>query len=190
MVANHLVQQQQFATPIQNAKFVTNSANNHTIAHTVNHSTNHTINHGINQQTNHTINHTVNNQSANLMKQSQSTISGSSADHSGQLITVSRLNELVRELDPTVQLDEEVEDTLLSITDDFVENVINGACLMAKHRHVPTVEVKDVQLYLERSFNMWIPGFGTDELRPYKRASLTEAHKQRLALIRRALKKY
>lgn len=37
---------------------------------------------------------------------------------------------------------------------------------------------------------MWIPGFGTDELRPYKRASLTEAHKQRLALIRRALKKY
>ncbi|GLV43257.1 TBP-associated factor 12 [Carabus blaptoides fortunei] len=110
--------------------------------------------------------------------------------HSGQLITVSRLNELVRELDPTVQLDEEVEDTLLSITDDFVENVINGACLMAKHRHVPTVEVKDVQLYLERSFNMWIPGFGTDELRPYKRASLTEAHKQRLALIRRALKKY
>jgi transcription initiation factor TFIID subunit 12 len=37
---------------------------------------------------------------------------------------------------------------------------------------------------------MWIPGFGTDELRPYKRAAVTEAHKQRLALIRKALKKY
>jgi hypothetical protein len=42
----------------------------------------------------------------------------------------------------------------------------------------------------ERSWNMWIPGFGTDELRPYKRAAVTEAHKQRLALIRKALKKY
>ena len=42
----------------------------------------------------------------------------------------------------------------------------------------------------ERHWNMWIPGFGTDELRPYKRATVTEAHKQRLALIRKALKKY
>ena len=25
---------------------------------------------------------------------------------------------------------------------------------------------------------MWVPGFGTDELRPYKKASVTEAHKQ------------
>lgn len=43
---------------------------------------------------------------------------------------------------------------------------------------------------LERNWNMWIPGFGTDELRPYKRATVTEAHKQRLALIRKAIKKY
>lgn len=42
----------------------------------------------------------------------------------------------------------------------------------------------------ERNWNMWIPGFGTDELRPYKRATVTEAHKQRLALIRKAIKKY
>lgn len=45
-------------------------------------------------------------------------------------------------------------------------------------------------LFTERNWNMWIPGFGTDELRPFKRASMTEAHKQRLALIRKALKKY
>ena len=25
---------------------------------------------------------------------------------------------------------------------------------------------------------MWIPGFGAEELRPYKKASTTEAHKQ------------
>lgn len=42
----------------------------------------------------------------------------------------------------------------------------------------------------ERNWHMWIPGFGTEELRPYKRAPTTEAHKQRLALLRKAVKKY
>ena len=28
---------------------------------------------------------------------------------------------------------------------------------------------------------MWIPGFGTEELRPFKRNATTEAHKQRMA---------
>lgn len=103
---------------------------------------------------------------------------------------------------------------LLQIADDFVENTVNAACQLAKHRKVSKVEVKDVQLHLgeyraislgvlqiqcildvfinfsERNWNMWIPGFGTDELRPYKRATVTEAHKQRLALIRKAIKKY
>lgn len=96
----------------------------------------------------------------------------------------------MREIDPTEQLDEDVEEILLQIADDFVENTLNAACTFAKHRKVNKVEVKDVQLYLEHNWNMWIPGFGTDELRPYKRAAVTEAHKQRLALIRKAIKKY
>uniref|UniRef100_A0A8D8D4T4 Transcription initiation factor TFIID subunit 12 n=2 Tax=Culex pipiens TaxID=7175 RepID=A0A8D8D4T4_CULPI len=116
---------------------------------------------------------------------------GSSApDMATQILTKPRLQELVREIDPTEQLDEEVEELLLQIADDFVENTVNAACLLAKHRKVAKVEVRDVQLHLERNWNMWIPGFGTDELRPYKRATVTEAHKQRLALIRKAIKKY
>ncbi|XP_050087024.1 transcription initiation factor TFIID subunit 12 isoform X2 [Anopheles aquasalis] len=114
----------------------------------------------------------------------------SASDGTTQLLTKPRLQELVREIDPTEQLDEEVEELLLQIADDFVENTVNAACLLAKHRKVPKVEVRDVQLHLERNWNMWIPGFGTDELRPYKRATVTEAHKQRLALIRKAIKKY
>ncbi|XP_034949078.1 transcription initiation factor TFIID subunit 12 isoform X1 [Chelonus insularis] len=107
-----------------------------------------------------------------------------------QFLTKSRLQELVKEVDPTEQLDDEVEEMLLQLADDFVETTVNAACLLAKHRHANTVEVKDVQLHLERNWNMWIPGFGTDEVRPYKRATVTEAHKQRLALIRKSVKKY
>ncbi|KYQ55558.1 Transcription initiation factor TFIID subunit 12 [Trachymyrmex zeteki] len=107
-----------------------------------------------------------------------------------QFLTKTRLQDLVREVDPTEQLDEEVEEMLLQLADDFVETTVNAACLLAKHRHANTVEVKDVQLHLGRNWNMWIPGFGTDEVRPYKRATVTEAHKQRLALIRKSIKKY
>ncbi|XP_062554326.1 transcription initiation factor TFIID subunit 12 isoform X2 [Armigeres subalbatus] len=121
---------------------------------------------------------------------SSSGSAGGPPDTATQILTKPRLQELVREIDPTEQLDEEVEELLLQIADDFVENTVNAACLLAKHRKVPKVEVRDVQLHLERNWNMWIPGFGTDELRPYKRATVTEAHKQRLALIRKAIKKY
>lgn len=37
---------------------------------------------------------------------------------------------------------------LLQLADDFVETTVNAACLLAKHRHANTVEVKDVQLHL------------------------------------------
>lgn len=69
-----------------------------------------------------------------------------------QVLTKPRLQELVREIDPTEQLDEEVEELLLQIADDFIENTVNAACLLAKHRKVPKVEVKDVQLHLGKSF--------------------------------------
>ncbi|KAI0209786.1 Transcription initiation factor TFIID subunit 12 [Lamellibrachia satsuma] len=80
-----------------------------------------------------------------------------------------RLQELVKEIDPLEQLDEDVEEMLMQIADDFIDNVVTASCLVAKHRKSNTVEVKDVQLHLERSWNMWIPGFGSEELRPYKK---------------------
>ncbi|CAD6991806.1 transcription initiation factor TFIID subunit 12 isoform X2 [Ceratitis capitata] len=114
----------------------------------------------------------------------------SSAAENQPILTKPRLLELVREVDVTAQLDEDVEELLLQIADDFVEDAVKATCGFAKHRKVSKVEVRDVQLHLERKWNMWIPGFGTDELRPYKRAAITEAHKQRLALIRKTIKKY
>ncbi|XP_041982754.1 transcription initiation factor TFIID subunit 12 [Aricia agestis] len=124
------------------------------------------------------------------MGQSQVGKINQSGDQTTQILSKPRLQELVREVDPTVQLDEEVEEMLLQLADDFIDTTLNASCSLAKHRHAPTVELRDVQLHLERQWNMWIPGFGNDELRPYKRAAVTEAHKQRMALIRKTIKKY
>ncbi|MBN3315021.1 TAF12 factor, partial [Atractosteus spatula] len=95
-----------------------------------------------------------------------------------QVLSKKKLQDLVREIDPNEQLDEDVEEMLLQIADDFIESVVTAACQLARHRKSNTLEVKDVQLHLERQWNMWIPGFGSDEIRPYKKACTTEAHKQ------------
>ncbi len=64
------------------------------------------------------------------------------------------------------------------------------AAQAARHRRAPGIDVRDVQMVLERNWNLWIPGFGGEELRVHRRPALTEAHKSRLALIRKTLKKY
>jgi len=119
-----------------------------------------------------------------------SNIQNMNTHDSTAILTKARLNDLVRDADPTLTLDDEVEEALLAYTDDFVDCVLNSAAMIAKHRHANTIEVKDVQQLLNRNYGIWTPGFGTDELRPYKRTLAAESHKQRLALIRKALKKY
>jgi Transcription initiation factor TFIID subunit A len=37
-------------------------------------------------------------------------------------------------VDPSEQLDEEVEEILLQIADDFIEQTVSQACALAKHR--------------------------------------------------------
>jgi len=41
----------------------------------------------------------------------------------------------------------------------------------------------------EKSWNIRVPGFGSEEIKNNKKTVATEAHKQRLALIRKANKK-
>lgn len=124
-----------------------------------------------------------------IVKSLPSGPAGRSSPEGNQVLSKKKLQDLVREIDPNEQLDEDVEEMLLQIADDFIESVVTAACQLARHRKSNTLEVKDVQLHLERQWNMWIPGYGSDEIRPYKKACTTEAHKQRMALIRKTTKK-
>lgn len=104
-----------------------------------------------------------------------------------------RLQELINEIDPCEQLDEEAEEMILQMADDFIETLVTSSCQIAKHRGSKSLEVRDVQLVLEKNFNMNIPGFGntlTGLNRLKSHSSTTEAHKQRMALIRKTLKKF
>jgi len=106
------------------------------------------------------------------------------------VITRKCLQDLVKQVDPNEQLDEDVEDLLLGYADEFFEQIVEGACTIAAHRKAAAVDVKDLQTYLERNPGIWVPGFGSEEPKGYKRAPTTEAHKQRMALIKKQMKKY
>jgi len=128
-------------------------------------------------------------QQVNLTMPMQNAGSSSSSSSSSQVVTKRKLQDLLHEIDPRETIDDDVEEVLLQIADDFIENVISSSCQIAKNRKSNTLDVKDVQLHLDRNWNMWIPGYGSDDMRPYKKLPSTESHRQRLALIKKALKK-
>lgn len=87
-------------------------------------------------------------QSASPVKPMNTTAPPSSTSDTMQVITKTRMADLVRDIDPNIYMEDEVEELLLNYVDDFVDRVLDGASLIAKHRHVNTIEVKDVQQYL------------------------------------------
>ena len=72
------------------------------------------------------------------------------------------------------------------MADEFVENVISNACTLAKHRKSDRVEVKDVQLHLSKNWNMEVPGYSS--VKPLKKYPQVDAHRQRLAAVKRTKK--
>nr|XP_044986322.1 transcription initiation factor TFIID subunit 12-like [Jaculus jaculus] len=89
---------------------------------------------------------------------------GCLSPENNQVLTKKKLEDLVREVDPNEQLDEDVEEMLLQIADDFIDSVVTAACQLARHRKSSILEVKDVQLHLECHWSMWIAGSGSEEI--------------------------
>ncbi|KAJ7217224.1 transcription initiation factor TFIID subunit A-domain-containing protein [Mycena pura] len=83
----------------------------------------------------------------------------------GDLSMRRTIHDLVASVDPNVKIEPEVEDLLLSIADEFIDSVTNFSCRLAKHRGGEALEVRDLQLHLERNHNIRIPGFASDDTR-------------------------
>ncbi|CAH1762044.1 14150_t:CDS:2 [Entrophospora sp. SA101] len=97
------------------------------------------------------------------------------------IVAKRKIQELVEQIDPRERLEPEVEDLLLDIADEFITSVTSFACRLAKHRKSDTLEVKDLQLHLERNWNIRIPGFASDEIRSVRKPVIAATHQQKLA---------
>ena len=110
-----------------------------------------------------------------------------SIDNGNKLLGKRKLQDLVRQVDPDKRLDPDVEDLLLEIADEFVESVVNFASKLAKHRRSDTLEVKDVQLHLERNWNIRIPSFLPEEVRTIRKTHPTAAFQAKINAIQSAI---
>ncbi|KAI2616863.1 hypothetical protein GGR54DRAFT_609142 [Hypoxylon sp. NC1633] len=63
----------------------------------------------------------------------------------------------------------DVEESVLNVADNFVDNVIHAACRLAKERGSKVLEIRDLQLVIERNYNIRIPGYTSDELRTVRK---------------------
>ncbi|CAF0840123.1 unnamed protein product [Adineta steineri] len=108
------------------------------------------------------------------------TTGAAGGDNERSILDKRAIQELIKEVDPLMQIDEEVEDMLVQIAEEFVDSTLLASCQNAKHRKSNTVEAKDVQLYLERTYSMWVPGFGTEDPKQYKKFLSNDALKASL----------
>lgn len=74
----------------------------------------------------------------------------------------------------------------LQITDDFVDYLITAACRLAKVRGSNTLDVRDIQIVLERQYNIRIPGFSTDEIRTVRRPQPAAGWSQKMMAVQAA----
>lgn len=57
----------------------------------------------------------------------------------------------------------------LNAADAFVDNVTETACRLAAARGSKVLETRDLQMAIERTYNIRIPGYTTDELRTVRK---------------------
>ncbi|KAK1753074.1 hypothetical protein QBC47DRAFT_304634 [Echria macrotheca] len=93
-----------------------------------------------------------------------------------RVLNKKKLDELVRQVcggtaegQEGNMLTPEVEEAVLTLADNFVDDVLHAACRIAKERGSKVLEIRDIQLVLERTYNIRIPGYSSDELRTVRK---------------------
>ncbi|KAJ3047249.1 Transcription initiation factor TFIID subunit 12 [Rhizophlyctis rosea] len=103
------------------------------------------------------------------------------------------LKAMVRQIDADIPMeDRRVPKMVADVLDDFVRDITERACKLAKHRKSDTVEIKDAHLALEMNYDIRVPGFGTDDIPDSRRRGggplrHVGAHQERTKAVRDAL---
>ncbi|CAK7201849.1 Transcription initiation factor TFIID subunit 12 [Sporothrix eucalyptigena] len=110
-----------------------------------------------------------------------------------RVLNKKRLDELVRQVcGGTAEghegnlLQPEVEESVLNLADSFVDSVLHSACRNAKERGSKVLEIRDLQLVLERTYNIRIPGYSSDELRTVRKVQPSMAWITKMSVIQAA----
>ncbi|KAL1843580.1 hypothetical protein VTJ49DRAFT_863 [Mycothermus thermophilus] len=110
-----------------------------------------------------------------------------------RVLNKKRLDELVRQVcGGTAEgqegnlLTPEVEEAVLNMADTFIDTVIAQACRNAKERGSKVLEIRDMQLVLERTFNIRIPGYSSEELRTVRKVQPNSSWIKKMSAVQAA----
>ncbi|PQE19328.1 transcription initiation factor tfiid subunit 12 protein [Rutstroemia sp. NJR-2017a BVV2] len=80
----------------------------------------------------------------------------------------------------------EVEESVLTVADNFVDQVLQAACKNAKERGSNILEIRDIQLTLERGYNIRIPGYASDEIRTVRKIAPSSGWINKMSAVQAA----
>ncbi|KAF2195269.1 hypothetical protein K469DRAFT_7076 [Zopfia rhizophila CBS 207.26] len=109
-----------------------------------------------------------------------------------RVLSKRKLDELVRQVTGGGEgpggesLTPEVEEAMLQLADDFVDTVISSACKLSKLRESPQLDIRDIQLVLERNYNIRIPGYASDEIRTVRKLHPAPGWTQKMNAVQAA----
>ncbi|CCH62415.1 hypothetical protein TBLA_0H01280 [Henningerozyma blattae CBS 6284] len=95
--------------------------------------------------------------------------------NSERVLSKRKLRELVRSVsidehdEKDLSIDGDVEELLLDMADEFVSNITSFSCRLSRHRNSNMVNKRDIQLHVERNWNIRVPGFNADEIKSAKK---------------------
>lgn len=109
-------------------------------------------------------------------------------------MTKRKLGELINAIgaeegETKTSIDNDAEDLLMDLADEFVLSVTKFACRLSKHRKVDQVDIRDVQLHLDRTWNIRVPGATTDDWKPVKRLEPSADYTKQLGAVDAAKKR-
>ncbi|KAF4620203.1 hypothetical protein G7Y89_g14617 [Cudoniella acicularis] len=108
-----------------------------------------------------------------------------------RVLSRKKLDELVKQVTggghgDSPSLTPEVEESMLTVADTFVDQVLHAACKIAKERGSKQLEIRDIQLTLERGYNIRIPGYASDEIRTVRKIQPSPAWIAKMSAVQAA----
>uniref|UniRef100_A0A9J2PD68 Transcription initiation factor TFIID subunit 12 n=1 Tax=Ascaris lumbricoides TaxID=6252 RepID=A0A9J2PD68_ASCLU len=126
---------------------------------------------------------------------STTSVGHSTPPSSSRILEKDVLEALIKSVDPMETVEEDVSEALIQLVDEFVNDLVDQSARVAKHRNSAKMETKDVQFVLEKRMKLVAPpdssqvATQTAEHNPYAKQPGSEAHRQRMALIKKFVQK-
>lgn len=112
-------------------------------------------------------------------------------DSGGRVLLKRKLQEVANNIgadegDAKTILEGDVEDLLLDLADEFVTSITSFACKLGKHRKSDLIDTRDIQLHLERNWNIRVPGQSLDDIKVSKNRQPTADYTKKTDRVREA----